>query len=83
VRRPDLDSFIPGTLYRCDTTDDVWEFVGVATMPELDGEAVGVFRFAEELAVTLIATHAGYEHGETFTPLGDAMADDIDFSQGP
>jgi hypothetical protein len=83
MRRPDLDTFVPGALYRHDTTDVVVEFVGTANMAELDGEDVGVFRFAEDPQVAVVATLAGYEQGETFTRLGDAMADDIGIAHGP
>jgi hypothetical protein len=83
IGRPDLDTFEPGRLYRHDDTDAVVEFVGRARMPELNGEDVGVFRFVDSDAGALIATQAGYDQGETFTPLGDAMADDIGLSGGP
>jgi hypothetical protein len=83
IGRPDLETFQPGNLYRHDETDAVVDFIGVATMPELNGEDVGVFRYVDRDGVALIATQAGYDHGETFTPLGDAMADDIDLSGGP
>jgi hypothetical protein len=79
IGRPDLDGFEPGTLYRHDGTDAVLEFLGTACMPELDGEDVGVFKFIDG-AGALIATQMGYDQGETFTPLGDAIADDIDLS---
>lgn len=83
IGRPDLDSFEPGTLYRHDETDAVLEFVGTARMPELNGEDVGVFKFVDVEAGLLIATQAGYDNGETFTPMGDAMADDIGLANGP
>jgi hypothetical protein len=79
--RPDLDTFEPGALYRYDFTDAIVEFVAVATMPELNGEDVGVFRFVD-LGRALIATQVGFDQGETFTPIGDAMADDIDLANG-
>ena len=82
IGRPDLDDFETGALYRHDSTDEIVEFVGTATMPELHGEDVGVFRFVGTAAGLLIATLAGYDHGETFTRLGDAMADDIDLAGG-
>jgi hypothetical protein len=82
IGRPDLDGFEPRALYRHDDTDAVVEFIAVATMPELNGEDVGVFRFIDG-GGALIATQAGFDHGETFTPLGDAMADDIGLSNGP
>jgi len=81
--RPDLEQFAPGALYRNDDTDAVVEFIGIATMPELHGEDVGVFRFVDVAGAALIATRVGFDHGETFTPLGDAMADDIDIANGP
>jgi hypothetical protein len=79
--RPDLDTFEPGALYRHDDTDLVVEFVAIATMPELYGEDVGVFKFVDG-GGALVATQAGFDNGETFTPLGDAMADDIDLENG-
>ena len=82
IGRPDLDDFEAGALYRHDSTDEIVEFVGTATMPELHGEDVGVFRFVGTAAGLLIATLAGYDQGETFTRLGDAMADDIDLAGG-
>ena len=82
IGRPDLDGFQPGALYRHDDTGTVLEFVGTARMPELRGEDVGVFKFVDAAAGALIATQAGYDHGETFTPLGDAIADDIELSGG-
>ena len=82
VCRPDLDDFDAGALYRHDSTDEIVEFVGTATMPELHGEDVGVFRFVGTAAGLLIATLAGYDQGETFTRLGDAKADDIDLAGG-
>jgi hypothetical protein len=80
--RPDLDDFETGALYRHDSTDEIVEYVGTATMPELHGEDIGVFRFVGTTAGMLIATQAGYDQGETFTRLGDAMADDIDLAGG-
>jgi hypothetical protein len=80
--RPDLNDFETGALYRHDSTDEIVEYVGTATMPELHREDVGVFRFVETAAGMLIATQAGYDQGETFTRLGDAMADDIDLAGG-
>src|SRR5206468_11012722 len=41
IGRPDLDDFETGALYRHDSTDEIVEFVGTATMPELHGEDVG------------------------------------------
>jgi hypothetical protein len=83
MRRPDLETFEPGALYRHDPTDQVLEFVGVANMAELDGEDVGVFRSVDAAGVALIATMVGHDLGETFTRLGDAMADDIGLAGGP
>jgi len=81
--RPDLDSFERDCLYRHDHTDHVFEFLGTARVPELGEERVGVFESIDHAGELLIATHAGYEHGERFTPVGDAMADDIDMAGGP
>jgi hypothetical protein len=82
IGRPDLDDFEPGALYRHDSTDEIVEYVGTATMPVLHGEDVGVFRFVGTATGVLIATQAGFDQGETFTRLGDAMADDIDLEGG-
>src|SRR5215216_4513354 len=43
----DLDSFEPGAFYRHMESGETVQFVGVASIPELDGEDVGVFRFVE------------------------------------
>ncbi len=82
IGRPDLDTFVARCLYRHDPTDAVLEFVAVATMPELHGEVVAIFRYVEDDRA-LVATQAGFDHGETFTPLGEAIADDIDLANGP
>ena len=81
--RPDLESFEPGGLYRHDDTDRVFEFRGVASMPELREERVGIFESVDEAGELVVATNTGYDHGERFTRLGDAMADDIDIAGGP
>ena len=80
--RPDLDSFDLGGLYRCDHTDHVFEFRGVARVPEFGDERVGVFESIDHRGELIVATNAGYDHGERFTPVGDAMADDIDIARG-
>jgi hypothetical protein len=66
--RPDLDGFRAGAIYRRDRSGETVEFVGVATMRELGGEEVGVFRFVEG-GGCLIATNRNYELGEKFTRL--------------
>jgi hypothetical protein len=81
--RPDLDAFEHGCLYRNDHTDQVFEFRGIARVPELDDERVGVFESILEAGELILATNAGYDHGERFTPVGDAMADDIGIAGGP
>ena len=43
----DLDSFEPGAFYRQMESGKTVQFVGVASMPEVDGGDVGVFRFVE------------------------------------
>lgn len=75
-RRQDLDGFVVGALYREDHSSETVEFVGTASMSELGGEEVGVFRFVHAESAYLVATNAGYQNGQTFTPLGDAVADD-------
>jgi hypothetical protein len=80
--RPDLESFSVGSLYRCDHTDQVFEFRGVARVPELWDERVGVFELLGNRGELVVVTNAGYDHGERFTPLGDAIADDIDMNGG-
>jgi hypothetical protein len=67
--RPDLDSFEPEAIYRHSHSGAAVEFLGVASMPEPDGEEVGVFRFVEGGGY-LIATKRGYDQGEKFTPIG-------------
>lgn len=66
--RPDLDSFQPGTIYRHLHSGETVEFLGVASMPELDGEHVGVFRFVDGERF-LIATKRGHDQGEVFRPV--------------
>jgi hypothetical protein len=68
--RPDLDSFEPGAIYRHLHSGEIVEFVGVASMPELEGEDVGVFRFVEAGGY-LIATKRGFDQGETFRPIAE------------
>ena len=41
----DLDSFEPGEFYRQVESGKTVQFVGVASMPEVEGGDVGVFRF--------------------------------------
>jgi hypothetical protein len=74
--RPDLETFVPGELYRHSDTDEIVEFIGVATVPEILGEAVGVFRWATREGGCLIATQRSYLAGETFQPFGEAIDDD-------
>jgi hypothetical protein len=45
-------------------------------VPELGDERTGVFESLEHPGEVILATNAGYEHGERFTPLGEAMADE-------
>ena len=71
MTRPDIGAFTVGALYRHDDTDELVEFVGVATMAELAGEDVGVFRFVPG-GGCLVATARSYARGETFTPAGMA-----------
>jgi hypothetical protein len=66
----DLDSFERGALYRHMESGETVQFIGVASMPELDGEDVGVFRFVEG-GRCLIATMRRYDQGETFTPIAE------------
>jgi hypothetical protein len=68
--RPDLDSFERRTIYRHMPSGEAVEFLGVASMPELDGEDVGVFRFVEGGGF-LIATTWGRDQGERFTPAAE------------
>lgn len=73
--RPDLDRFDPGSTYRHLDSGEIVEFLGVASMPELDGEYVGVFRFVDSRAC-LIATQRGHDQGERFTPVARAQEGD-------
>ena len=65
--RPDLESFEPGAVYRHLDSGEILEFLGVASMPELDGEDVGIFRFVQGERY-LIATTRGHARGERFSP---------------
>jgi hypothetical protein len=67
VGRPDLESFEPGAVYRHLDSGEILEFLGVASMPELDGEDVGIFRFVQGERY-LIATTRGHARGERFSP---------------
>jgi hypothetical protein len=71
----DLDSFEAGAFYRHMESGETVQFVGVASMPELDGEDVGVFRFPQG-GSCLIATKRGYDQGETFTPVAQYQEPD-------
>ena len=64
-----------GAHYTHRDTDEVVEFIGLASMPELAGEEVAVFRCPE--GGCLIATLRGYMRGELFRPLGDAIEDEM------
>jgi hypothetical protein len=75
MARPDLDRFERGALYRNSYSGEIVEFLGVASMPELDGEEVGVFRFVES-GRYFIATMHGYSRGERFPPA--AAEQDVD-----
>jgi hypothetical protein len=66
----DLDSFELGAFYRHMDSGETVQFVGVASMPELGGEDVGVFRFVEDRRC-LIATKRACDQGETFTPIAE------------
>jgi hypothetical protein len=75
--RPDLDSLTVGDLYRHSFTDEVIEYLGVAHTD--GGEDVGIFRFADvDVGGCLIATQRSFNQGETFTPVCDVIADDIE-----
>jgi hypothetical protein len=71
----DLDSFELGAFYRHMESGATVQFVGVASMPELDGEDVGVFRFVDD-GKCLIATKRRYDQGETFTPIAEYQEPD-------
>jgi hypothetical protein len=70
LRRPDLDTFESGAAYRHSHSGEAVEFLGVASMPELDGEDVGIFRLVEGYGY-LIATTRGFEQAERFSPIGE------------
>ena len=70
----DLESF-EQELYRQVESDKTVQFVGVASMPEVDGGDVGVFRFVEG-GRCLIATKGRYEQGQTFTPIAEYQEPD-------
>src|ERR687897_19694 len=62
----DLESFETGAFYRHMDSGETVQFVGVASMPELDGEDVGVFRFAEG-GRCLIATRQRRPNGASLS----------------
>ena len=66
--RPDLSTFVVDAIYKDTDTDEPVQFLGVAAMPELDREDVGVFRFLDR-GECLIATQRSFDQGETFQPL--------------
>jgi hypothetical protein len=66
----DLDSFESGAFYRQVESGKTVQFVGVASMPEVDGGDVGVFRFVEG-GRCLIATKARNDQGQTFLPVAE------------
>ena len=66
----DLDSFEPGEFYRQVESGKTVQFVGVASMPEVEGGDVGVFRFVEG-GRCLIATKGRSDQGQTFTPIAE------------
>lgn len=71
----DLDRFERGAFYRHSESGETVQFVGVASVPELDGEDVGVFRFAEG-GRCLISTKRRCDQGETFTPVAEYQEPD-------
>ena len=75
--RPDLDEFVVGDLYKHSDTDELVEFVGIASGGGFAGEDLAVFRMVPG-GGCLIASKKTYEQGETFQPVGDAMADDLE-----
>ena len=72
----DLDRFERGDFYRHSDTGETVQFIGVGTMPELGGEAVGVFRFVEGGGRCPIATKRGHGRGEVFTPVAEYQEPD-------
>jgi hypothetical protein len=78
--RPDLGSFEVGAFYKHNRSGGEWvEYIGIATMAELNGEQVGIFRFPEPGGggACVIATQRTYDEGERFTPAGEALANDV------
>jgi hypothetical protein len=71
----DLDKFRRAEFYRHSDSGNTVQFVGIASMPELGGEDVGVFRFVEG-GRCLIATRQGPDRGETFTPIAEYQEPD-------
>lgn len=71
----DLDRFQRGDFYRHSDTGDTVQFIGIASMPELGGDDVGVFRIVEGDRC-LIATKRGYGRGEVFTPIAEYQEPD-------
>jgi hypothetical protein len=71
----DRDSFEPRAIYRHTESNRPVEFLGVASMPELDGEDVGVFRFVQGGGF-LIATERSLGQRATFTPIAEDAVED-------
>jgi hypothetical protein len=64
------DSFEKRAIYRHAESNRPVEFLGVASMPELDGEDVGIFRFTEGGGF-LVATKRSRGQRATFTPIAE------------
>jgi hypothetical protein len=75
--RPDLDRFVVGDLYKHSETDELVEFIGVASGGGFAGEDLAIFRTVPD-GGCLIASKETYERGETFRHVGDAMADELE-----
>jgi hypothetical protein len=75
--RPDLDRFERGAIYVHAPTKELVRFEGVASMPELDGEDVGVFNLIDARGEYLIATQRGYDSGDVFTPAGELIEEEF------
>jgi NurA-like 5'-3' nuclease len=80
--RPDIQDFQTGTIYRNSLNDELVEYLGLACMPELAGEDVAIFRSVEGGGL-FVATKQGYNQGETFEEIGEAMADEIALGEEP
>lgn len=73
----ELKKFEAGAIYKHNDTGEIVTFVGIALSQGEDGSDVGVFSFVDDGGV-LLATERAYQRGESFTPIAEAIQDDLD-----